>query len=344
MAERKVRLGIVGCGGVAQNAHLPAIQRTADIQLVALTDAHADLAQGVAVRYGIDPANAGSDHRALFERPDVDAVSICVHTPHHAPYAIEALRAGKHVLVEKPMAVSADEARAMVEAADAADRILMVGYNHSYDLAGDYVKKMLAEAALGDLLYGEMFFYEDFGAWHAGAYRNLVSSASARIPWPQYSDPFENLREYIHNFNSHTLNLMRLLIGDPQAVEYARWKPGAGMWAMLDYGSYPVFLKNVLTKQRRFEKGVELCGTKKRVRLSLAPPFERCAAGCVEVVDIENQSVSSPLLPYEWPFDREYQHFADCVLNGREPLTCGRHALNDVVLTEELARMATTQA
>lgn len=340
MNENKLRIGVIGCGGIAQHGHLPAIQRTETEELVAVADRFGDLAVAVGRRSGLDAEDIYDDYRRLLERDDVDAVDICAWTGLHADLAIEALQAGKHVLLEKPMAVTSEEARSMVDAAEKADRILMIAYNHTYDLATDYVKSMLDNGALGDLLYAEVFFYEDAGAWDAGAYRSTMRSKNHESGWPNPPEPRLKLLHYIHNFDSHVLNLMRVLIGEPQGIEYCRWVPGSGLWAMLDYGDYKTFFKNVETKQRRFEKGIELSGTRKRVRLDLAPPLERYSSGVVEVIDAESQAVTRPLLPYQWPFQREQEHFADCVLNGKQPLTSGQHALNDVLIAEQMVEAA----
>ncbi len=340
MDEHEVRIGLIGCGGIAQHGHLPAIRRTPSERLVAVADAFGDLALLVARGNGLETQDAYDDHRRLLERDDVDAVVICAWTGLHADLAVEALHAGKHVLLEKPMAVTGADARRMVAAAESADRILMVAYNHTYDPAATHLKSMLEAGDLGDLLYVEVFFYEDAGAWDAGAYRSTVRSKEHRSGWPKHPEPRLKLLHYIHNFDSHLLNLMRVLLGEPEGIDYCRWIPNAGLWAMFDYGGFKTYFKNVETGQRRFEKGMELCGARKRVRLSLAPPLQRYSAGTLEVVDAESQCITRPLLPYRWPFELEQQHFAECVLQGKEPLTSGRRALNDVLIAEQLVQVA----
>jgi predicted dehydrogenase len=333
-------MGVIGCGGIAQHAHLPAIRRNAGAELVAVADGFEDLAAKVARRCGLEKSAAFGDYHRLLERDDVDAVAVCASTQFHAECAIAALEAGKHVLVEKPMAVTGDEARAMVAAAEKARRTLMVAYNHTYDLAARCVREMLEAGELGDLLYAEMFFYEDCGAWTAGAYNSTLRSKNHVNMWPKPRDERDQLLHFIHNMDSHVINLTRTLIGDPQGIEYSRWVPGAGFWAMLDYGSFKCCLKNVNTRQHRFEKGVELSGRKKRVRIDLAPPLERYMPGRVEIVDAEANTVTERLLDQRWPFELEHEHFVTCIREGREPLTSGARVLRDVTLAEELVAAA----
>jgi len=336
-----LRFGVIGCGGIAQSAHLPAIGRSTDAELVAVADIDGDLAAEVGRRRGLDADSAHGDHRRLLERDDVEAVVVCAWTPLHAELSIDALQAGKHVLVEKPMANSTAEAQRMVAAAKAADRILMVGYNHSYDVAAQYVNDLLAAGELGDLLYGELFFYQDRRAWHAGAYSKILRSPRSRRFWSKgTADPRQRTLDYVQNIHSHTLNLMRLLIGEPEGIEYCRQIEGAGLWAMFDYKSFKVYLKNVLTRQEIFEKGIELVGTRKRVRLDMAPPPQRYTPGKLRIIDMENDTVAQPLLPDEWPFERELQHFVSCVREGTEPMTSGAFSIQDVALAEQIADMA----
>lgn len=334
-----IRVGMIGCGNIAQHAHIPALRRTAGMELAALADPFDDLAAKVAAHTGIAPADTYSDYRSILERQDIDAVVVCALTPYHAQVSIEAMQAGKHVLVEKPMAVTADEARAMVKAQAATKKVLMVAFNHTYDLAGEYVKGMLEREEFGHLIHAEVFFYDDTDAWDAGALRaSLTSDKPKEKWWPD--DPKLGLLHYIHNYDSHVINLMRYLLGEPNEIEYCRWAAGRGMWAVLDYAGFKAFFKNVHTRQRRFEKGIEICGQKRRAIIELAPPLERYTAGKVTVIDAETQTVTSPLLEFRWPFEREHEHFAACVREGKTPRTNGAFCVNDVAIAERMVALA----
>jgi predicted dehydrogenase len=221
---------VIGCGGIAQHAHLPSIQRTPRAKLMAVCDPYPDVAREVARVNGLQQADAYAEHAPILARQDVDAVTICAPTTQHAAITVEALRAGKHVLVEKPMAVTSDEARTMTAAAEAAGRTLMVGYNHSYDPAARHVKEMLAAGDLGEILYAEIFFYEDLYSWTAGALSRTIRAKDQKSFWPVYDNAYENLREFIHNFDSHVLNLMRLLLGNRAGSTTATGttQPGCG--------------------------------------------------------------------------------------------------------------------
>jgi predicted dehydrogenase len=334
-----LRVGVIGCGNIAQHAHLPAMQRIPGVQLMAVADNFADLAQSVAGSVGLDPKNAYSEWRRVLDRPDIDAVINLSLTIYHEEVSVAALQAGKHVLVEKPMAVTSAEARRMVAAQEKTGKVLMIAFNHTYDLASEYVKDLIATGQLGDIIHAEVFFYDDKDAWDAGALRSSLRSAQPKPKWWP-DDPKLGLLHYIHNYDSHVINLMRYLLGEPQGLDYCRWQPWKQLCAVLDYGTYRTVFKNVHTKQRRFEKGIEIAGTKKRVILDLAPPLERYTPGKVTVIDAETQAVTTPLLEYRWPFEREQEHFYECVRAGKTPRTSAQQGVNDVVIAEQMVEMA----
>jgi predicted dehydrogenase len=341
MTTQTLSLGVIGCGGIAQHAHLPSILRIPAYRLLAVSDPYESVAHGVARLSGLPESAGVTDHRKILEAKEVEAVCICAPTTMHAGLVVESFEAGKHVLVEKPMAVTTEEARRMIAAAAAASRTLMVGYNHTYDPAARELKRMLDQGELGEIRYAEAFFYEDLYAWTAGALASKVKDDNQKSFWPVYDTAFENLREFVHNFGSHVTNLFRSLLGEPSAIKYAAGDEKNALLAILDYGTFPLLFKNVRGRQAEFEKGIELCGTKKRVRLDLAPPLQRYTPGKLTITDMEAQSTTVRTLPWAWPFEEEHRHFVSCVLEGKPPLTCGEQAIGDVELAEDIARMAT---
>jgi predicted dehydrogenase len=103
----KLRIGLVGCGPIAQNAHLPAIEKARDIRLQAIADTDAALRESVSLRYCPRSVYKHSDE--IFADPNVDLVVLAVGDRFHVPLAMNAVRAGKHVLVEKPLGVRTQE-------------------------------------------------------------------------------------------------------------------------------------------------------------------------------------------------------------------------------------------
>ena len=122
-----VRLGIVGCGRATTTLHLPALASVPEIRVAALADTNAE-ALARAARQG-HPERSASHFRALVDDPSLDAIAICVPTGAHAEIALAALEAGKHVFVEKPLALTLHEADSVIEHAAAAGVCVQVGFN-----------------------------------------------------------------------------------------------------------------------------------------------------------------------------------------------------------------------
>ena len=144
-----IRVGIIGCGKIAQVRHLPEYAANPNAQVVAYHDKNRARAEEMAAQYGGVVCDSYFD---LLNRDDVDAVSICVENRSHAEISTAALYAGKHVLCEKPMAVTLAECESMVAAAERNGRHLMVGHNMRFDPVHRRAKQLLDSGVIGDVI------------------------------------------------------------------------------------------------------------------------------------------------------------------------------------------------
>ncbi|MFN3650934.1 MAG: Gfo/Idh/MocA family protein [Armatimonadota bacterium] len=124
-----LRIGLIGCGPRGLRGHVPGIRECSDASLVAICDRDAELANRTAAELG---ATGYADHRAMLAHPDLEAVVIVTATPHHSALAMAALEAGKHVLLEKPMATSVDEAIELQRRAQNMGLIGAIGYQYRF--------------------------------------------------------------------------------------------------------------------------------------------------------------------------------------------------------------------
>ena len=143
---------MIGTGSIAQ-LHLDAYAGNPEAELVAVSDMNLERAQAVARKYGA-PRSYGDPHELLAD-PEVDAVSICTWNDSHAAWAIAALGAGKHVLVEKPMSRTTQEALRVQEAVEASDRILQVGFVRRHSPNAQVLKTFVDNGDLGDIYYAK---------------------------------------------------------------------------------------------------------------------------------------------------------------------------------------------
>ncbi|HID06283.1 MAG TPA: Gfo/Idh/MocA family oxidoreductase, partial [Armatimonadetes bacterium] len=147
-----VRVGIIGCGGIS-GAHFRTYTAIPDVEIVACADVIEERARQRAREFNVP--HIFTDYRKLLRMDEIDAVSIC--TPHtlHAPIAIAALNAGKHVLCEKPMATTAKDAARMVRAARRNGKILQIGIHTRFSAIVQQAKRLIDDGLLGRIYYGE---------------------------------------------------------------------------------------------------------------------------------------------------------------------------------------------
>lgn len=144
----KVKVGVVGCGSIAKYRHLPEYHTHPDVDISSVCDVVIERAQAAAQTYG---AKAYTDYMDLINDKEINAVSICAPNVLHAPIAIAALQAGKHVLCEKPMATTLEEAERMNETANASGKILMIGHNQRLVPSHQKAKEMISQGNLGKI-------------------------------------------------------------------------------------------------------------------------------------------------------------------------------------------------
>jgi glucose-fructose oxidoreductase len=149
--DERVGFAVVGLGKLALNQIIPPMPKTRGVRLAALVSGHPDKAERVARENGVKPSSIYSYE--TFDRiardPGVQVVYIVLPNSMHAEYTIRALKAGKHVICEKPMATSVADAEAMVAAAKAADRKLMIAYRCQYDVTNLTAMRQVRDGALG---------------------------------------------------------------------------------------------------------------------------------------------------------------------------------------------------
>jgi len=151
MAKR-VRVGFVGSGGIA-GTHIKWLAPVDGVEVVALADPVAGACERHIKTYGLDGAKVFRDYKQLLKMKDVDAVSVCTPNWLHYKPTIEALRAGKHVLVEKPMAMTARESAKMCEVAKQTGKTLTIGFQQRFTPAAQFIHRAVEEGKLGDVVY-----------------------------------------------------------------------------------------------------------------------------------------------------------------------------------------------
>lgn len=148
MEMAKLKIGVIGCGSIAQHRHIPEYLWNEQVELAAVCDINEVRATEVAEKYQV---KAFTDYKDLLEMAEIDAVSVCTPNYLHAPISIDALHAKKHVLCEKPMATSEEEANQMIEAAKQSGKKLMIGHNQRFVSSHQKAHQLIKSGEVGKI-------------------------------------------------------------------------------------------------------------------------------------------------------------------------------------------------
>ncbi|MCS6776668.1 MAG: Gfo/Idh/MocA family oxidoreductase [Chloroherpetonaceae bacterium] len=206
MANKKIGVAIIGSGSIATHRHAPEYAARPDVRILAFADRVPERAETLARKYD---AKAFSHYEEALALKGVDAVSVCTPNALHAPITIAALEAGKHVLCEKPMATSDQEAKAMIAAAQKAGKVLMIGHNQRLAPLHVKAKQLIADGVIGKVLS----FRTSFS--HPGPESWSIEGATG---W--FFDKKQAFVGSMGDLGVHKADLIRFLLGE-EIVEVA---------------------------------------------------------------------------------------------------------------------------
>ena len=154
-AQEKVKVAIVGCGGIANGKHLPSLSRLPNVEFVSFCDIIPEKAEAAKAKYGTEASKVYADYKELIAAGGMDVVQVCTPNDSHAPISIAAMEAGYHVMSEKPMAKTAEAARQMRDTAQKTGQKLTVGYNNRFRSDSQYLKQVCESGQLGEIYFAK---------------------------------------------------------------------------------------------------------------------------------------------------------------------------------------------
>lgn len=339
-----VRVGVVGTGGIARNQHIPALLRDSRVALVAAADTSADALAHAAAEAGIPSTYA--DYREMLEREHLDAVLVCTPNKFHAPIAIEALRHGAHVFCEKPMAMNAEEGRAMLDVAREHGKILFVAYRFRYQAEAQAAKRVIDGGELGEIYMVRINFWRRRRIPSWGVFANMELQGGGALI----------------DCGVHLLDLALWLCGNPDPVEVMGTTsrrlgstPGVNEWGPWDHEHFEV--EDHAAGFVRLANGGAL-QIEASWALNVAQPEETISIsgteGGLDVYPFRvNKAAYGMLLDWspawmplqgepEW--DRQIGDFVGAIVEGREPLVKPEEALRVSEIVDAIYRSARTGA
>jgi predicted dehydrogenase len=337
-----LRIGVIGCGRIAQVAHVPALVKAAGVELTCVSDPSPALATGVAGRYGL---TAYTDTAELLAT-QVDAVLIAVPDRLHLPLGTQALQAGKHVLVEKPAAATSAEAAELADLAAAKGLKLQVGAMRRHDPGMVY-----ARAAVADM--GRVF---SVSSWYRIPARLRPSMEAALFPPLVVDDgvrakeaEFKADREryLLRTHGAHVFDTLRFLVGEltcvrAQVVRRARDFSWHGTGRLTDdspdSGGLVAFEISA-DVHGEYAEGIEVYAERGHVSIRSYFPFFR-RASTVRVFAEGTAETRQPSFGAADPYQRQVEAFADAVTCDTPTDPSGADGLAALRLIEAVASSA----
>ena len=314
--ERLLRIGVLGAGQIAQAAHFESCVKARNAELYAICDVAADLGARMAIAHGA--RRSFGDYDAMLGDPEVEAVIIATADAFHVDASIRALEAGKHVLCEKPMAVSVEDAERLRDAVARTGLVLHVGHMKRYD-GGIEAAKDFIEREMGEMLSLKAWYCD---STHRYAMTDaiqpaIVTSAASRRP---SGDPKADRQRYLMlAHGSHLVDLACFLGGEIETVG-ARFREayGARCW-FIDVGFRSGAIGHLdLTVAVRMDwhEGFEVQGERGGVLAKTYNPWYYKSSD-VEIFHESDATWRRPLAADGHFYRRQVEGFADAVLTGR---------------------------
>lgn len=318
MNRDKVRIGLLGCGSISQFAHLPALVKADHIELVAICEGSEDLLNTIGIRYGV--RRLFTDYDRFLTETDIDAVILAVADRLHVPLAMQALDAGKHVLVEKPLGIDVEECEKLVKAVEKAGKVVQVGSMKRHDPGIEYAQRFITEK-MGQRL--------SVNAWYCDTYYRyqlqhtlLPPLVEAEKPvHPQAVEKENKERYYLMTHGIHVIDTIQYLGGPIIAVTARVTKQfDCYSWhCLLEFSDGAIgHLELTVHVKDDWREGFVVHGEYGSVEGRTFLPFFRRPSE-VRVSDVRLGETRAPIAADSDFYERQLESFARAILYG-EPV------------------------
>jgi len=307
---KKLGVAVIGTGFWGRN-HARVYQELEETELLAVCDINAERAKAVAKQFSAKPyTNAGK----MLKRKEIEAVSICTWSTSLAKEALKAVKTGKHVLVEKPMATNAKQAEKLQEAAEKEDLHLTVGFLMWFIPGVQHIKKAIENKKIGDL---------------------VCATAKRVSQWPERIGDVGVVKDLA----IHDIDITRHLFGDEPIAVYAK----IGRMKHRKFEDYAQIMLTFKGGKNAFIESNWLTPYKTRILVVTGSQAIMKLDYITQELTIEDaKETVQPRLAWREPLKLELQHFANCILKKEKPLITGMDGLKALRIAEAALKSSAT--
>jgi len=303
---KKLGVAVIGTGGWGKN-HVRVYKELASTELVAICDVNAERAKNIASQFGV---KAYTNSTRMLKNKEVEAVSVCTWSTKLAREALKALKAGKHVLVEKPMATNTKQAEKLLETAEQNDLHLTVGFLMRFIPGLQHIREAVENKKIGE----------------------LVCATARRVSqWPERIGDVGVVKDMA----IHDIDVMRYIFNEDPITVYAK----TGSMRHIKFEDYAQIMLTYKDGKSAFIESNWLTPYKTRM-------LTVTGSGAIMRLDYMTQELwieepkenLQPRYPWQEPLKLELQHFADCILEKKKPLITGVDGLKALQVAEAALR------
>jgi UDP-N-acetylglucosamine 3-dehydrogenase len=299
---KKLGVAVVGTGFWGRN-HARVYKELKETELLAVCDIDAERAKAVAKQFNVAPYISSGK---MLKREDIEAVSICTWSTSLAKEALKALKAGKHVLVEKPMAANVKQAEKLVETADKEDLHLMVGFLMRFIPGLQHIKRAIETKTLGEI---------------------VCATAKRVSQWPERIGDVGVVKDTA----IHDIDIARYLFNEDPIAVYAK----AGSMMHKKFEDYAQIMLTFEGGKSAFIESNWLTPYKTRTLVVTGSEGIMKLDYITQELTIENvRETVQPRYPWQEPLKLELQHFANCVFGKEKPIITGVDGLKALTIAE----------
>lgn len=315
----QLNIGVLGCGPIAQSAHLESANKASNARLYAICDSADDLRERMAATHA--PDKTFDDYDAMLADPQLDAVIIATSDAFHVPASIRALEAGKHVLCEKPIAMGLKEAEVLADVVRRTGKTLQVGHMKRYDIGLQEARRFVREE-MGDMVALKAWYCDSTHRYSMtdAVQPLIVTSRDARKP---EEDPKSDLeRYYMLAHGSHLVDIARFFAGEITSVN-ARLSDKRGMYCWfvdVEFANGVLgHLDLTVAVRMDWHEGVSIYGEHGSINAKTYNPWYYRSSD-VEIFRERDASTYRPLGADGHFYRRQVEGFAESILNN-SPMT-----------------------
>jgi predicted dehydrogenase len=328
VARKTLRIGLIGVGAAAQINHIPALRRIEGFELVALADRDAEKVSRVAQKFQV--AKAYTRLEELLSDESIDVVDICTPNYLHAPMAVAALGAGKHVICERPLARSAEEAATMLKAAKKQDRLLVCSVQHRFRSDAQLLRTFVEKGELGEIFFSKAGWLRQRTQWDSDEWRRQKRESGGGVILDLGFQMLDQALWIMGNpkVESVTGSLHRSRKGEVEdnAIAFFRLASGASLTLEVTWG---------LLMEKDFAY-VNLFGSGGAALLNPLRVHKGMHGTLVNVTP----QVDTPRNQFKQSMEAQMAHFAEALRKGTQPMGSAEEILPVMELLDAVYRSA----